>query len=153
LIIPFQLYPGSNTKIFSYYMIPCSAGTLEPLVRRTGEKSFQIIEYPYTQLGPLKSHLHRHFVIVNVAIKRIEYGPGFYENIRQILQPYYPERITSEVEVIALCLMIQDIYSKWMSNRVDADEHVPPKPHKREKSGGNDSLRAPLVRSQGKRPN
>jgi hypothetical protein len=152
----FQLYSlnlQSNPKAFTYYMIPCNMGTQEPLIRKTEEGPFAMMVYPYTQLGPLRSHIHPHFVIFNAALKLANNGHQFYENILKNLQPHYPEKMTSIDKAMVLCLHIRNIYDRWMLNRVEPGGYRPPKSCRREDSGGDGRCRDVSARSQGKLPN
>ncbi|KAI9573777.1 hypothetical protein HD554DRAFT_2310386 [Boletus coccyginus] len=107
------------TKIFAeptyrYYVLP--ALTLrEPICRypdvnKPGHEYFP----PYSNLGPLTSHIHPHFVIFNAGKKLASFESEDVSEMILILSQIVP----SSSDAISMVIAIQRLYRAWMGVQV-----------------------------------
>jgi hypothetical protein len=107
---------GVKPKEFTYYMIPRSTAPKEPLVRMSSAQEYTTIQYPYSDLGSITSHVHPHFVIIDAALKLAKGGFQFYDNMLASLRLHYPDKVKGVASVRMLCYLMRNIYREWMSN-------------------------------------
>ena len=107
---------------FNYYVVPAPS-LRDAICRFPNVDSYEHKTYtpPFSELGPLKSHIHPHYVIFNAGQKLATF------NI-QLLQMYgylsQSASITHEAASLALITIVQ-LYQKWTKAEVPAHWRKP----------------------------
>ena len=114
-----QQFENENEP-FNYYVVP-TPSLRDPICRFPDADSYKHETYapPFSELGPLKSHIHPHHVIFNTGQKlsNVKY------NIHLLQMSGFLSQIASiTVEKARLALdSIEDLYTRWMETNVPGE--------------------------------
>jgi hypothetical protein len=102
---------------FSYHVVPAPS-LRDVICRFSNVDSYEHKTYtpPFSELGPLKSHIHPHYVIFNTGRKlsNVKY------NIHRVqMSGFLSQNASITVEAARLALdSIEDLYTRWMETNV-----------------------------------
>jgi hypothetical protein len=101
---------------FTYYMIPSDFASPNTLDVYHGPLQEDMVQhaYPYTDLGPLQSHVHPHFVLMNTAVKLQKSWRHFLTHLSTVLGIHHPT-----FEATGLIFEIQEVYKAWLPDIKD----------------------------------
>lgn len=123
--------------------------------RKLDGSGVENLEYPYLDLGVLKSHVHPHFVIVDTAEKIQLAREAYTKNIEKALAHYFG---TSEQDARKLVGDVVNLLDKWIPKAVrpsdssSADDSEFQPEDDGEDSGGNDPADQSASREDGNQP-
>jgi hypothetical protein len=97
---------------FTYYMIPSDFASPNTLDIYHGPLQEDMVQhaYPYTDLGPLQSHVRPHFVLMNTAVKLQKSWRHFLTHLSTVLGIHHPT-----FKATGLIFEIQEVYKAWIS--------------------------------------